>query len=60
MLRIENSAMATLEMGEAAAVRGGGGGLDAGVSLAGLLVTAAGVGFKWGYEHLGPVLNRLF
>jgi hypothetical protein len=57
MLRIESSGVASLRMGEAAEVRGGGA-LDAGVSLAGLMVTAAGLGYKWGYEHLGPFLNR--
>jgi hypothetical protein len=59
MLQIENTGVANLETGEAGRLRGGGG-LDAGVSLAGLMVTAAGLGFKWGYEHLGPLFNRFF
>lgn len=60
MLHIENSGMASLEMREAAEVWGGGGPADAALKLAGFLITAAGLGFTWGYENLGPFLNRFF
>jgi hypothetical protein len=59
MLQIESSGVVDLRTSEAGRLRGGSV-LDAGISLAGLLATAAGVGFAWGYEHLGPILNRLF
>lgn len=55
MIRVEDYGFAVLEPREAAAARGG----TFGVVQFGIAVaTAAGAGFVWGYDNLGPVLNK--
>ena len=54
MLRIDDYGVAALGMEEAQACRGGVAAVELGIAIA----AAAGAGFIWGYENLGPVLNR--
>jgi hypothetical protein len=57
MLDIDSYGVATLGTEEARECRGGVAGVvEAGIAIA----AAAGAGFLWGYQHLGPVLNRYF
>ena len=57
MLHIDDYGVAALGMEEAQSYRGGiAPVVEAGIAIA----AAAGAGFIWGYEHLGPVLNRYF
>lgn len=57
MIRIEDYGVLALDQREAGEVRGG----DMGVIELGVVIAAAaGAGFIWGYNNLGPVLNRYF
>ena len=57
MLDIDSYGVATLGTEEARECHGGVAGVvEAGIAIA----AAAGAGFLWGYQHLGPVLNRYF
>lgn len=56
MLRIDDYGVTALGPEEAGAYRGGVVAVEMGIAIA----AAAGAGFVWGYDHLGPVLNRYF
>jgi hypothetical protein len=53
--------MTELQLAEMQEIRGGDAGLTAPmVALGVAIVGAAAAGWKWGYENLGPQLNKWF